>query len=41
MKAKTMNSIKGIDIEDINIKAGIAFILLIIAFLLLYIAFLK
>lgn len=30
-----------INLEDINIKAAIAFALLIIAFLLLYIAFLK
>ena len=30
---------KGIDIEDINIKAIIAFALLMIAFLLVYIAF--
>jgi len=32
---------KGIDIEDINIKAIIAFALLMIAFLLVYIAFFR
>lgn len=31
--------VKRIDIEDINVKAMIAFALLVIAFLLVYIAF--